>query len=271
MTLPKISLHAVILGCCLAGLAHAGGLKPAAMVLKPKREQKVGQEVEVVGKLLIAGKPVVLVRSDKTGSPWRVQKGVRMISRSTFRVTASLPVHEKPPKGRYRLMIAVPQNAQQAEWFPSGKALSELPLPVAYSVETPLVLVDNDKPGKPTAPAIPAPAPKLASDTIAYPTAKQPVERVEELTAQVSANHFAVLVRSDERNSPWWVQETGVGGLVTATVRFGNDKTPAGARFFILVVKVKTPEALQAYPVGTPIKKLPEGAEALKELEVVRR
>ena len=86
------------------------------------------------------------------------------------------------------------------------------------------------------------------------------VGRIQEVTGRVRAKGEPVLlVRADLPNEPWWVQ-----GKPTPTAKdrfkakaiFGNSRSPAGARFRVLVILVDPKVALRDYPTGQVIRKL---------------
>jgi len=98
---------------------------------------------------------------------------------------------------------------------------------------------------------------------ILKPLANARVQRFEELVGRMESNDTpVVLIRPEGAGGQWWVQDNvvfGEGKYFKTKLRFGNDTTPTGTRFLVLVVSPKPgPEAL-ALRAGEALAELPSG------------
>lgn len=88
------------------------------------------------------------------------------------------------------------------------------------------------------------------------------VGRIQEVAGRLRAKgEPVVLVRADLPNEPWWVQSKPTPSAkdrFKAKAIFGNSRSPAGARFRVLVILVDPKVALRDYPTGQVIRKLPD-------------
>jgi len=230
--------------------------------MKPKRNDRVGREVEVFGKLLIPGRPVVLVRADLPGCLWWVQDSVEPIDAKSFKTRVRFGSETTPDGGRFLVSVVLLRNNQDLERFKPGAAIDEVPWDMRRSATVPVLLDRREKPTR-------------HKDLIVRPAPDSKVSRVEELVVDVDKGaRVVVMVRSAEANSFWWVQDRidrAEGGQVSTTVRFGNDATQSGTRFKIAVLLPRSAKDLDQFQVGAYMRQLPDGVVRSKEVHVIRQ
>lgn len=87
--------------------------------------------------------------------------------------------------------------------------------------------------------------------SLVSPKRDETVGRSHEVTGKLAiAGHPLVLVRPDAVGGEWYVQppvELSDRGYFKSKVRFGNDKTAAGAKFHVAVVVLRTPEEAEFF------------------------
>lgn len=109
--------------------------------------------------------------------------------------------------------------------------------------------------------------------TILSPKGKDNVERFFELTGKVLTRGWpVVLIRVDQPDSPWWVQapvQATTPGSFSAPVRFGNDETPSGREFRVVVLMARTAEEAAQWKPGESVKDLDSGIPRSEEVGVV--
>lgn len=253
-------LVAVLAVLCMDLPAGARPSRPAAVIVTPKRNDAVSREAELFGKLLAPGRPVVLVREDQPGSLWYVQQASQPIDGKTFKTRISFGSDATPHGRRFFVMVVLIRNAKDLETFQTRTAVDDIPWDMPRSAQIPVVLNQRE-----------TPAPQTTS--IARPATGSKVSRVENLVAVVNDDASVVaMVRSDEPDSYWWVQdivENARGGKVTATVRFGNQSTPAGTRFSIVLLLPTSVRDLERFEIGDYMRQLPEHIPKSKEVQVI--
>lgn len=251
----------VILSMAMAPGASAGN-NTGAVLLRPKQKEKVENVMEVTGKIMSPGFPIVLVRADQPGCLWWAQEWAVSTSPSHFKAAVRFGNDKTPNGSGFHVIVLMVPQAEDAEKFAPGNAFKDLPGNFARSAETFVVL---DKPEDPIA-AIP--------DLIQHPATNGPVNRVDSIACLMNEEMKPILlVRSAESNDAWWVQsesQPDKDGVCISSAHFGNDKTPAGTRFRIVAI---FPDAAQAAALrpGMSLKELPPGVPRSTEVEVVRK
>jgi hypothetical protein len=108
---------------------------------------------------------------------------------------------------------------------------------------------------------------------IVAPTRGAKVRSRQELIAKVlTPGQPIVLVRADQPGSQWWVQQPiEITGPQTfkAGLRFGNERTPNGTRFLVVVLLAQTEEEVAGFKPDVPLEDLPVGTPSSAELSVV--
>jgi hypothetical protein len=121
--------------------------------------------------------------------------------------------------------------------------------------------------------AEPAAAVGRYSAVIVAPTRGAKVQSRQELIAKVlTPGQPIVLVRADQPGSQWWVQQPiEITGPQTfkAELRFGNERTPNGTRFFVVVLLAQTEEDVAGLMPEVPLEELPVGIPSSAEVSVV--
>ena len=240
--------------------AGARAPRPAAVIVTPKRNDLVSREAELFGKLLLPGRPVVLVREDQPGSLWYVQQASQPIDGKTFKTRISFGSDTTPHGRRFLVMVVLIRNAKDLENFQTRTAIDGIPWDTPRSAQIPVVLNRRE-----------VPPPNTSS--IARPTRGSKVSQIENLVAVVDNDASVIaMVRSDEPDSYWWVQdivENAHGGKVNATVRFGNQSTPPGTRFSIVLLLPKSARDLEQFQVGDYMRQLPDHIPKSKQVQVI--
>jgi hypothetical protein len=240
--------------------ACAGSPRPGAVIITPKRNARVSREAELYGKLLLPGRPVVLVRKDQPGSPWYVQDPGQPMDGRRFKSRVTFGSADTPHDQRFLVMVVLLRNARDMERFRPRNAIEDIPWDMPRSPQIP-VLLDRCEKHSPPASVILKPAPGSK------------VSRMEELVANVRNGASVVaMVRSSEVNSLWWVQdiiESADGGKVNATVRFGNQNTRPGSRFSVVLLLPSSARDLEQFQVGNYMLQLPERIPKSEEVQVV--
>lgn len=238
---------------------QAGDQIAAATILTPQQ----GDAVLAIGDLTIKtsepGEPVVLVRAE-LDNMWWVQQSPEPMGDGFFSSRARFGNAKTADGTKFRITVLMPKSAEQAKPFEVGAALKELPSDAPRSAEVQVILQRS---------------PRLASspDILLQPEQNQEVKQIQEVVGKIAPDSQAILlVRSSDPNEPWWVQppiEMGAEGRFTTNARFGNDQTPPGSRFKLMVIMPKDAQQAEAYQPGDAIKALPPGIGCSKEVEVV--
>jgi hypothetical protein len=250
----------------VAAAAHPGlaasPRRTAALVVSPKRGDRVQRTSTVFGRTLVPGCPLVLVRPAEGDRHWWVQPPVQMGERGYFRAEARFGNSGVAAGSEFVVLVVVLRSQRELDYFTENDSLAEVPRGVLQSERIRVILSD------------PAPAragPVRAS--ILKPQANARVRRMDELLGKVTHDSRpVVLVRSDEPNSLWWVQDEAVlgkGGYFKARARFGNASTPAGSRFETLVVLPRSEKEAKSLQTGTTLAELPAGIPRSKTVTVV--
>jgi hypothetical protein len=104
------------------------------------------------------------------------------------------------------------------------------------------------------------------------PQVDEKVRRVTEMLGRAEEKHYpVVLVRVADDGGLWWVQDPvqmGKGGYFKAIVRFGNDKTPSGTKFQVVVVTPRFSREAVGLKPGNSLADLPRGIARSKLLSV---
>ena len=242
-----------------ASQVQGGNQDAAATILTPQRGDSVLALGDLTFKSSGPGEPVVLVRA-VLDNMWWVQQSPEPMGDGLFTSQARFGNARTPDGTKFLITVLVPQSPEQAKPFEVGAALKELPSDAPRSAEVEVVLQRSARSAS-------------LPDILLQPEHNQEVKRVNEVLGKIAPDSQAiVLVRSADPNEPWWVQqpiEMGDEGQFKTTARFGNDSTPAGSRFKLVVIMPKDAEAAKAYQPGDAIKALPPGIACSKEVEVV--
>ncbi len=253
------------------------------ILLNPQEHEKVEQVVQVAGRVLAPGYPVVLVRADQPGCRWWAQERPKKISERIFKASAQIGNGDSIDGSRFQIVVLMVPTAEGRELFEPGTSFRELPPDLARSVETVVILKKPDgilgKPKRILTKLESLPELKQVSsaseqpELIQNPTENSQVERANLVTcSSLDERKPVILVRSTQANDSWWVQAAsspdGKNRFVSSA-RFGNDSTPTGTRFRIVAIY---PNAEQAKNLraGMSLEQLPAGVARSAEVEVVR-
>jgi hypothetical protein len=114
---------------------------------------------------------------------------------------------------------------------------------------------------------------RRASIVLAAPSG-QTVGRVEEICCTRTSGWPVVVVRDMSAGSVWWVQERGRlrnGNEFVAVAHFGNQSTPPGTPFEIVVLSLSNADEASHFSVGSTLKELPSGIACSEPVAVIRR
>lgn len=258
-------LVAGLLAAVVIGGVQAKSYEVSAVLVTPKQRAKVDRRTELIGKVLVRGWPVVLVRADQPGSQWWVQESAQGTAPAHFKVNARFGNDKTPAGTPFRVVVLMLQTAEQTKQFMPGVSFQVLPPNLPRSAETVVVLKQRDESKSKD-------ASDAFADTIVSPQPMSKVSRNYPVAGRVAEELWpVVLVRSAEPNSPWWVQGKPVvddQGEYRAMARFGSDKTPEGSEFRIVVLLVRRGSE-QPFAPGMVVKELPRHLKRSAELSVI--
>lgn len=230
----------------------ADAARRSAMIVSPKRDKVVKREHEVIGKLSAAGQPVVLVRADRGDGTWWVQPAVTFTERGYFRTKVRFGGAASKRGDRFWLVVVVLRSEFEAELFKDRDSLPELPETLSQSEPIPVVLGEDASTDR---------APAAVTAAILKPRQGEKVQRVTDVLGRTAENlQPVVLVRVDTGGGLWWVQDPvqlGKGGYFKARVRCGNDTTPSGTRFRIVVATPRSGQESAQLKSGMSLPSLP--------------
>ena len=102
----------------------------------------------------------------------------------------------------------------------------------------------------------------------------QLVERIQEVECDTPTGWPVVVVRDVSATSEWWVQErcrAVKGTRFVATSHFGNEATPPGTRFQLVVLAMRDAETAAHFTVGSRLEQLPSEVPRSEPVELVRQ
>jgi hypothetical protein len=257
LTIVSVCLMAV----CWSDSGNAATRRAAAQIVSPKRNEAVAGTCEVTGKLQVPGQPIVLVRPDFGDKHYWVQSPPVMGERGYFKAAVKIGNDKAKSGSKFLVCVVVLRSAAEAEFFKGKESLPILPDELARSEEIPLILRRNAE----------APGAEL-NVTFMRPQPNAKVHRLEECVGQGPPDlKPIVLVRSEEVNGEWWVQDevvVGKGGYFKTVLHMGNDRTANGTRFRVVVVAPRGEKEAALLQVGAALKALPAGIPRSKEIQV---
>ncbi len=257
-------LIVVLLGAAMIDRPTLGSQKrKGAMIVSPKRNADVERSHEVIGKLFVPGQPVVLVRPEQGDGSWWIQPPTTLGERGYFKTDVRFGSSTSRRGDRFSLVVIVLQTQADIEYLRDREALPEIPELLWQSEAVPVVLGDDVKKDK---------GPVAISAAVLKPLPDEKVRRIAELVGRLSAElKPIVLVAVDDSSGLWWVQDpvvVGKDGYFKSTVRFGNDETPNGTKFRVVVVTPRSGQEAAVLKFGTSIVDLPDGIPRSKEVVV---
>ncbi|WP_372719492.1 hypothetical protein [Novipirellula sp.] len=258
--------------------------KNTGVVLQnPQPQERVEHVVEVAGKVLAPGYPVVLVKADQPDCQWWAQERPTKTSQRSFKASAQIGNDDSIDGSRFQIVVLMVPTAEARELFEPGTSFRELPANLARSVKTVVILKKPDgilgKPKRILTKREGLPEIKRVGsiaeqpELIQSPTENSHVERADSVTCYaLDERKPVILVRSTQANDDWWVQGVSASdgkNRFVSSARFGNDSTPTGTRFRIVAIYPDAEQTTHLRP-GMSIEKLPAGVARSAEVEVVR-
>jgi hypothetical protein len=249
---------------------NADTSRSAVTIISPKRDSGVNPSHEVVGKMSIAAQPIVLVRAEVPGGEWYVQPTIGPNERGYFKSKARFG-NDKTARGqRFQIAVVAARNKAELDFFNGKEFVPAIPEMMAISPTITVVLGDASAKEKRESDS------KVAGTTSAglltHPRNNDSVASMMQVTGKVRTDEFPiVLVRNDERNEEWWVQgpiEFNKQGDFACQTRFGNEKTPDGQRFRVVVLSLPKAVAETSFSIGKAIAKLPDDVPRSDEIVV---
>lgn len=234
----------------------------AAQIMTPKRNEVVGTTILLMGKTQVAGQPIILVRPDFGDKHYWIQPLPELGGRGYFRAEVRVGNDQAKTGSKFFLTVVVLRSPTEMEHFKGKESIPLLPEGLAVSEEIPVVL------RRPEVPVVEG----GLKVTIMRPQPNAKVQRLDEFVGQAPANQKpVVLVRSEEVNGEWWVQDeaaVGQGGYFKTVLHFGNDRTPNGTRFRVMVVSPRNENEAGMLRAGTSVVTLPAGIPRSSEVRV---
>ncbi len=231
---------------------YAAEAKPIAVVTSPVAGQAVATSSRVMIEMLGPGHPIIAVRSKEKNSYWWIQEAAKSVSSREYAVDARFGNENTDDRTEFEIVAMVAENARAAASFKLGTAVKQLPAELVQSKMVDVVL-DRTESFSHGA---------TLSAELMQPIPNGLAQRLQRVSVRMSDHIGAqplLLVRSMERNSPWWVQDVmqsdGKGNL-TGLARIGNEKTPAGSRFLMMLVVPNTESARAVAVPGTSMKEI---------------
>ncbi|MDA1051484.1 MAG: hypothetical protein O3C40_13530 [Planctomycetota bacterium] len=243
--------------------AQAGPKRRGAKIVSPKRDAEVGRSHEVIGKLDVPGQPVILVRPEEGDGTWWIQPAPTLSDRGYFKSEVRFGSETSRRGDRFSLAVIVLQSQADVEYLRDRESLAELPEALWQSEAVPVVLRDDVKQDR---------GPVAITAAVLKPQPDDKVKRITEMIGRVpEALRPIVLVRVDDSGGLWWVQDPvvmGKGGYFKSTVHFGNDNTPDGTKFRMVVVTPRSGQEAAVLKTGNSLADLPNGIPRSKEVIV---
>lgn len=243
--------------------AFAATKRRGAMIVSPKRNDAVERSHEVIGKLHVPGQPVVLVKPEQGDGTWWIQPAPTLSDRGYFKTDVRFGSSASRRGEKFSLVVIVLQSSSDIEYLQDREFLAEIPETIWQSEEVPVVLGDDAKQDR---------GPVAISAAVLKPLQDEKVKRVADLIGRVPEGlHPIVLVSVDDSSGLWWVQDPvvmGKGGYFKSIVRFGNDATPDGTKFRLLVVTPRSGQEASDLKTGMSLADLPNGIPRSKEIVV---
>ena len=257
-----IPLSAAML--CWNADAASAARRSSVEIVAPRHDEQIVRSTQVVGRLAVPGKPIVLVRPEGGDGHWWLQPPIEIGARGYFRTNARFGSGKEPAGAKFTIVVAVLRNKRELELFKDRESLQELPRGILRSGEVVVTLKAK------------AVGQGASAASIVSPSADATVGARHEVRGQLSSASDAVpvvLVRAEQPNSLWWVQGSPTMGQDKSfriSARFGNASTPAGMKFRVLVGSPATTEAAAQMKPGASFKTIPDGFSRSHEIRVQR-
>jgi hypothetical protein len=216
-----------------------------------------------------AGYPVVVVRADERNALWWAQPEVTSHPNGRFTVSCHFGNAKTAAGKSFHVSVALLRTPQDVARFQQQGTFRALPSGLAWSKPLRVVRAGQNRP------AVDGNARPVANSPMGAVTAPlrgAQVTRLEKVRGRIQGElPPVVLVRSTERNSPWWVQSIAArndDGTFAGIARFGNEKTAPGSRFRLVVVSPRNQAEADQFQVGATLKSLPQELPRTDEVEV---
>lgn len=254
----------------------------AAKVISPAPDAIVGRVAEVVFETTQPGFPLVLVAAEEKTVEWWVQPAPQVSKPGRYAVAAHFG-NSQTPQGKpfHAMVVLVPDEdlakamakQQVLERLPKGMMTSQ-PVRLLRRFETDATVVKQVS----TSPTVVATS---AQESAVVSTAPR-ILRLENRARVANRQEVSgistgpidpvILVRAKADGNHWWVQDhvkRSESGEFTALVRFGNEKTPAGSEFLMVVLTPRSTSEAARFKVGESTNELPEDAWVSSEMMLV--
>jgi hypothetical protein len=110
--------------------------------------------------------------------------------------------------------------------------------------------------------------------TVILPQMNESVEQVSNVSCQVRVGWPIVMVRDDDKSSPWWIQrpcELASARTFITKANFGNETTPVGTKFCVAILTAPTQDVAAKFEPGQTIQDLPTDLPVSQIVEVTRK
>lgn len=256
----------------LASSVGRAETKAAATIISPPGNSVVGRVTEVVFETTKPGIPLVLVSADETTVEWWVQPLAKAIRPGRYTVAAHFG-NSKTPQGQpFQVTVLLAPSERTAESMVKQQVFSKLP--TGFVMSNPVRVLRRFE-GETTTERVITVTP--ASRVVDAPAAIMRIKNGARVARRQEVHGTlegladpVILVRAAAANSLWWVQDPvqrDSHGEFTALVRFGNDKTPTGSEFHMVVVTPRSDSA--RLKAGDSLKELPTEVAVSSQMTLV--
>ena len=250
----------------------------AIKIVSPLPDSIVERVTEVVVETTKAGHPLVLVRSLDATVEWWAQPVVAHSDPGRITMKCYFGNAKTRDGQAFQMVAMLVPTDQQVKTLAKQQVFGELPKRLAYS-EPRRVVRTNDEVKATTIKTVATVTESSSTVVASAPTTllglsnRSQVSRRHELSARAKEGAVPLLlVRSTAKNSRWWVQapaKVADDGRFTVTVRFGNEKTPAGSEFELAAVTLANADDAASFKAGDSFPELPESAKKADRVTVV--
>jgi hypothetical protein len=253
---------------------HGEAKSGTTRIVSPAAKSAVARVHDVVVETTGKGYPVVWVGAAGKEVEWWTQPTTKSSAAGRFTIRCHFG-NDKTPNGTvFHVVSMLAPTQADAELLIKKQVFTRLPAGLPFS--KPIQVVRGEKKDakevKEVTEVKETPNASDVSQILALRNRSE-VTRRQTITGKTSASTDPIiLVRSAEKNSLWWVQERAKRkeqGEFSVLVRFGNDRTPVGSQFLVVVVTPKSADDAGQLKVGQSLKELPDGMEKSPEIAVV--
>ncbi|MCA9209610.1 MAG: hypothetical protein KDA55_14695 [Planctomycetales bacterium] len=230
-----------------------------ATLLSPKNDDEVQSIAIVQGRVHMKGWPIALVAAEGSVEGWWVQAPVVPTTPGHFQAPIRIGNFTTKAGTAFNVMVVMARTPEEYQQLRAEEVIEKLPSDLPRSASVRLVLAEDKAPRVP--------------DVVESPTPLMPVGRIETVRGRVGRGQIpVVLVRSADPKGEWWVQKApklAADGRFEGTALFGNEKTPIGQSFHVMVLCASADDKLN-FKEGDALFVLPKHVPRSDEIIVIR-